>query len=123
MNKLAKPSAVLGFIFLYIFAISISTNIPANESFLNHSQGDSTGYFKDNPAHLFSHTNQSFENVCSFTSANFSDSKRFFKSYLSFVQVAENLMESQFVQYTVADLSFPLKFDAKDIIYPFHFFY
>lgn len=123
VNKFVKTSVLIGFILLYIFAISIDTNVSANASFLTKNQESATGYFKDQPSHLFSHTNQSFENVLNFTSTNFSESKRPFKAFSSFVQVTDNILESKFVQYTLADVSFPLKFTKKDIIYPFHFFY
>ena len=123
MNKLVRTSAIIGFILLYIFAINIDTEISANAPFHSTPQESTSGYFKDQPSHLFSHTNQSFENIFNFTSTNFSESKKLSKIFPAVVRVTENILESKYVQYSIADISSPLKFTKKDIIYPFHSFY
>ena len=122
MNKLVKTFGLIGFVLLYIFAVSADNFAAINPTFLNTSTNTDSGYFKEQTTHLFSHTNQSVGSIYNFTETTSSTPKKLSNSQLVAVQVSDNILESKFVQYSESDRNFPLKFTKEDIIYPFHYF-
>ena len=122
MKKLLNTSALAAFILLYIFAVSVENFTVINPVFLSNPDENTSGYFTDQSAHLFSHTNQSVEIIYNFVQNNFPDTRKLSRIYPAIIQVKANILEQKFVQFTFSERSFPLTFSKPDISYPFHYF-
>lgn len=122
MKKLAKISTLSVFVLLYVFAASVENLTVVNPSYLSNPSENTAGYFTDQSAHLFSHTNQSIETIYNFAGTNFPDKRKFSKVYPAIIVIKENILEQKFAQFTFAERSSPLIFSKPDISYPFHYF-
>lgn len=86
------------------------------------ADSQSPGYFTDQSATLYSHTNPNVNVVYDFTSMSFPKLKDPSQSFEAIVSVSDQIANRKFLQYSLFNTNFPVAFSKPDIVFPFHHF-
>ena len=122
MKNALKIFGVLCITALYSMAVFTENEADINASFFLDSDAYSSGYFTDQSATLYSHTNPNVNVVYDFTSSSFPKVKDPLQSFKAMVSVSGHIANTKFLQYSLFNTNYPVAFSKPDIVFPFHYF-
>ena len=112
-------------IILYCFILGFVANSTIDSLFIQSSKNtDKEKYFSSfSENYSFCHTPKSANSVNSITTLSVVTLKNLFYEFWVINKATEQLLETEFCQYTSFSINFLIEHRKKDIIFPFHYFW
>ena len=123
MKRTGSYLFVIFLIAVYCFAIGVVTKTLVRFDIQTTPTNEQEECFSTFSISLFNHTSQSESSVTSFSNLPAPSFKNPFNEFGVICRTTQQLLETEFSQYTIIAINFLILYRKTDIIFPFHYFW